>query len=316
MINAQVPRSWLRLWCRRGVAPAGGDRHGGGRSLGRARRRLSTAMPTAAGSRRRDCRRGGEVRHDGCAAARAKCAARPRPDRRRHGGDSTRHSAADVRKIADYYASRLDTAGIEAKGLAPIAGELAAIAAITDRRALADWLGRTVRLDDGTQPADRKPVGRCGCIRGSTIPYRYAAHLDAGRIWGWRRTRTILIPSPTAAAARAGLSRAYRPCAERSPVSTSPTPAPRACSISKSRSRGTHASPADTDDVFKTDNEWRRADFAARRRGSTGALISGRRDSIAAPNFVVWQPRAVIGGAKLVASSSRSMPGRTIWPST
>lgn len=57
---------------------------------------------------------------------------------------------ADIRKIADYYASRLDQAGIDARGFAPISGDLAAIAAIADRKALAIWLGRTTRLDDGT----------------------------------------------------------------------------------------------------------------------------------------------------------------------
>src|ERR1700712_4176457 len=48
------------------------------------------------------------------------------------------------RKIADYYLSRMDKTAINAKGLAPVAGDLAAISAIADRPALARWLGRTV----------------------------------------------------------------------------------------------------------------------------------------------------------------------------
>ncbi|HWD27599.1 MAG TPA: M13 family metallopeptidase N-terminal domain-containing protein, partial [Rhizomicrobium sp.] len=44
-------------------------------------------------------------------------------------------------KAGDYYASYLDTAAIEAKGLAPLKPDLAAIAAIHDRRSLSAYLG-------------------------------------------------------------------------------------------------------------------------------------------------------------------------------
>ncbi|HEY0438205.1 MAG TPA: M13 family peptidase, partial [Phenylobacterium sp.] len=48
------------------------------------------------------------------------------------------------RKVGDYYAGLLDEAGIEAKGLAPLTTDLAAIDAIGDRRALAAYLGATL----------------------------------------------------------------------------------------------------------------------------------------------------------------------------
>ncbi|MFX8043692.1 hypothetical protein ABTK79_19320, partial [Acinetobacter baumannii] len=53
----------------------------------------------------------------------------------------------DAQKIADYYRAYLDTGGIEARGLKPLAPELAAIAAINDRQALSRALGADLRAD-------------------------------------------------------------------------------------------------------------------------------------------------------------------------
>ena len=64
-------------------------------------------------------------------------------------GAAGRHPAAgtDQRRIADYYAAYLDTAGIEARGAAPLQPILQRINAIQDRRALSSALGATLRAD-------------------------------------------------------------------------------------------------------------------------------------------------------------------------
>ena len=54
---------------------------------------------------------------------------------------------SEERKIADYYASYMDEEGIEAKGLTPLRPTLDTIARISDRRALAAYLGGTLRAD-------------------------------------------------------------------------------------------------------------------------------------------------------------------------
>ena len=56
-------------------------------------------------------------------------------------------ASAETRKVADFYASFMDEAGIEAKGLTPLKPALEAIAAIADRRALARAIGGTIRAD-------------------------------------------------------------------------------------------------------------------------------------------------------------------------
>src|SRR5215475_1435919 len=54
---------------------------------------------------------------------------------------------SEARKVADYYASFMDEAGIEAKGAAPLKTDLAAVAAISDKKMLARVLGESLRAD-------------------------------------------------------------------------------------------------------------------------------------------------------------------------
>jgi putative endopeptidase len=56
-------------------------------------------------------------------------------------------SGSDERRIGDYYASYIDEAAIEAKGLEPARPFLQEIAGLADRRALAAWIGRNLRAD-------------------------------------------------------------------------------------------------------------------------------------------------------------------------
>src|SRR3546814_17360693 len=59
----------------------------------------------------------------------------------------------DQRRIADFYNAYLNTKAIEQRGLAPIQGELQAIAALKDKQQLATMLGR---------PAERRVGKECG----------------------------------------------------------------------------------------------------------------------------------------------------------
>ena len=57
------------------------------------------------------------------------------------------NASPDARKVGDFYASYMDEAGIESKGLAPLKPRLDAIAGIGDKRALARAIGETLRAD-------------------------------------------------------------------------------------------------------------------------------------------------------------------------
>jgi predicted metalloendopeptidase len=204
----------------------------------------------------------------------------------------------DVGKIADYYASRLDMAGIEARGLAPLSGDLAAIAAITDRRALATWLGRTLRLDDGTNTQTESLWG-IWIHQGFHDPYHEAAHLVQGGLS--LDQSAYLDATPDGAARRAQYRAHIANVLKLSGVDQAEARAQRVLELEIAIA-GTHASRADTDDVFKTDNDWRRADFVDKAPGLDWAAFFSAAGLPPATHFVVWQPRAVIGGARLVAT--------------
>jgi putative endopeptidase len=208
------------------------------------------------------------------------------------------------RKIADYYLSRTDQAAIDAKGLAPVAGDLAAISAIADRPALARWLGRTVRLDDGSNQQTESLFG-VWIHQGFHDPYRYAAHLVQGGL-GLADQDTYLDASADAVAKRAAYRARIAGVLKRAGFDRVDDRAAGVLDLEIAIAR-THASRADTDDVFKTDNVWHRADFAARAPGIDWDAYFGVAGLGPAPSFVVWQPGAVIGSAKLVATQPLEM---------
>ena len=52
-----------------------------------------------------------------------------------------------AQKVGDYYASFMDEDGIEAKGLTPLADEMATISAITNKTSLSAYLGTTLNTE-------------------------------------------------------------------------------------------------------------------------------------------------------------------------
>src|SRR6185436_11858356 len=56
-------------------------------------------------------------------------------------------AGSEARKVGDYYDTYMDEAAIEAKGLTPLQPSFDRIAAIKDRKALAEELGRNLSAD-------------------------------------------------------------------------------------------------------------------------------------------------------------------------
>ena len=54
---------------------------------------------------------------------------------------------SEMRKVSDFYASFMDQAGIEARGVTPLQPQLASISRISSKNELAEALGRTLRAD-------------------------------------------------------------------------------------------------------------------------------------------------------------------------
>jgi putative endopeptidase len=204
----------------------------------------------------------------------------------------------DVRKIGDYYVSRIDPAAIDAKGMSPLSGDLAVVPAIAARKALAAFLGRTLRLDDGSNSQTESLWG-VWVHQGFHDPDHYAAHFVQGGLG--LSLDDYLASTPDAAAHRALYQAHVASVLRLGGFDRPEIRAARVVDLEIAIAR-THASRADTDDVFKTDNDWRSADFPAKAPGMDWAAFFAAAGLAPATRFVVWQRQAVVGGAQLVAT--------------
>jgi putative endopeptidase len=204
-------------------------------------------------------------------------------------------SRGRARRIGDFYASWMDVAGIEAKGLQPLSGELAAIARIQDRRALATYLGASLRLDDGTNTQTDGLFG-VWIHQGFHDAAHYAPHLVQGGL-GLPDRQDYLGADP----AHRDLYRAH--VATMLKLAGLDQPDVRAARVLalEVAIAGTHAAPEHIADVLNTDNPWRRADFVTKAPGLDWAAWFKAAGLDGQDEVIVWQPSAVVGAAALVA---------------
>ncbi len=216
--------------------------------------------------------------------------------------DATRASDGEARRIGDYYAAFMDEAGIEARGVAPLQPQLQAIAGIGDRQALARALGASLRADvdllnathfytphlfglwvsvDLLQPDRNVPYLVQG---GLGMPDR-DFYLQGGRMAELRKAyegyvaRMLELSGDRAAAAKAARIVAL-----------------------ETRIARVHATQEETNDVEKGANAWTQSELAAKAPGLDWAAFLDAAGLSAQQDFIVWQPRAVAGLSRLVAS--------------
>ena len=216
--------------------------------------------------------------------------------------DAARAPKTDLQqKIGDYYASRLESGAIDARGLTPLAADLTAIAAIQDRQALAAWLGGHISLDDGTDSHVDSLFG-VWVHQGFHDPDHYVPHIVQGGLGLYDRG-PYLDPAPNSlhAAARQAYRAHVATVFKAAGFTDAEARAARVLALETEIAR-VHASADDTNDVFKTDNSWTRSDFDTRAPGLDWPVFFRAAGLDRQATFVVWQPGAVIGGAALVAS--------------
>lgn len=215
-------------------------------------------------------------------------------------GDAGHSRDAVEQKVGDYYASLADQGGIEAKGLAPLKDDLAAIAAIGDRTALSAYLGSRLRADvDGSV---QRTDGLFGLWvhQGFTDADRYYPHLLQGGL-GLQDREDYLDSSPKAVALRRDYQAHIAKVLTLAGVADAQAQAERILAF-ETRIAKTHASLADTQDPAKTNNLWKRADLAAKAPGMDwGAYLKAARLE-RQPLFMVWQPSAMSGISDMVAA--------------
>ena len=209
----------------------------------------------------------------------------------------------DARKIADTYATFMDEAAIEAKGLAPLKPAFDRIAAITDKAGLASALGETLRADvdvlNNTNLYTPNVLG-LWVAQDLDTPSKYAPFLLQGGL-GIPDRDYYLDPSPRMAEIR---TKYIAHITNMLALAGIPDPAATAGRVFglETKIASSHVSREDSEDVVKGNNHWAREDFPVKAPGLEWDRYFEAAGLAVQPSFVVWQPGAVTGLAALVAS--------------
>ncbi|HEX8812026.1 MAG TPA: M13 family peptidase, partial [Terracidiphilus sp.] len=107
-----------------------------------------------------------------------------------------------AQKVGDYYASFMDEDGIDAKGLTPLADEMARISAITNRASLSAYLGTTLNTEVDGLTANADHIFGVWVNQSFTDSNHYVFHLLQGGL-GMPDRDDYIDQSPKMAALRA-----------------------------------------------------------------------------------------------------------------
>ena len=212
---------------------------------------------------------------------------------------------SDAQKVGDYYASFMDEAGIEAKGITPLQPMFAKIAAIGDRTALARYLGEGLRADIDILNATNLYTDNLFGLWVSPSfqdPTRYSPFLFQGGLGmpdreyylsdadAMKKARTAYLAHITGLLKLAGIADAEAKASGIMALETK---------IAQS-----HASRSESGDIQKGNNLWARADFTAKAPGLDWNAYFAAAGLDKHKTYIVWQPGAVKGCSALVASES------------
>jgi len=210
---------------------------------------------------------------------------------------------SDAQKVGDYYASYMDEAGIEAKGLTPLKGDFDAVNAITDKASLSRYLGTTLRADvDALNATDLFSDNILGMWvqQGFEDPEHNWPYLIQGGLEMPDRDY-YLSDSPKMADLRTKYQAHIANMLKLAGIADADARAARIFALETAIAK-THVSREDSEDVHKANNPWTRADFATKAPGLDWDVYFGAAGLSQQQNFIVWQPSAVTGISALVAS--------------
>ena len=207
-----------------------------------------------------------------------------------------------AQKVGAYYSSFMDEEAIEAKGLEPLAGEMARISAITDRASLSTYLGSTLNTEVDGLTSNADHIFGVWVNQGFEDSQRCLFHLWQGGL-GMPDRDAYLDPSPKMAELRAQYQTHIAAMLKLASAADSETKAARILSL-EVRIAQAHAPDSDAADVFKQNNPWKRADFDAKAPGIDWNAYFKSAGVAEQPEFIVWQPSAVIGTSALVGNEA------------
>ena len=211
------------------------------------------------------------------------------------------NASPDARKVGDFYASYMDEAGIESRGLAPLKPRLDAIAAIADKRALARAIGETLRADvDPLNATNFQTEHLLGVFvaQGLNDPDHNVPYLLQGGL-GLPDRDYYVSPSPKMASLRAEYKRHVTAILTLAGFSGSQARATRIVDL-ETKIAKVHATRVESANVTLA-QPWQKDALAAKAPGIDWSALLEAAGLNDAQTFIVWHPSAVKGLSALVA---------------
>ena len=211
------------------------------------------------------------------------------------------NATPDARKVGDFYASYMDEAGIETKGLTPLKARLDAIAAIPDKRALARAIGETLRADvDPLNATNFQTEHLLGVFvaQGLNDPEHNVPYLLQGGL-GMPDRDYYVSSSPKMAALRAEYKRHVTAILTLAGFNGAPARAARIVDLETKIAKA-HATRVESANVTLA-QPWQRDALATKAPGIDWPVLLEAAGLNDASTFIVWHPSAVKGLSALVA---------------
>lgn len=208
-------------------------------------------------------------------------------------------TSAAAKRVGDYFVAQLDTAAIEAKGMAPIQPLLGRIAAIDSTRSLSHFLGTTLRIDvDPVNFAAFESENLFGLWVGPGLhdpthhmPYLLQGGLGLPQREMYRDTATVEEYRKYVAGSL-----------DKAGIADARVKADRIIAL-ETRIAAAHASRKASADLGRASQVWRRADFAARAKGLDWDAFFAGAGMPRQKTFGAWQPDAIKALSALAAST-------------
>jgi putative endopeptidase len=211
----------------------------------------------------------------------------------------------EARKVADCFASFMDEAAIEAKGITPLAPDLGRITALKTKADLARELGQSLRADvDALNATDMHTDRLFGLwvSPGFDTPERNIPYLLQGGL-GLPDRDYYLKDDARMKEVRARYRAHVAKVLGLAGIADAEAKAARVLALELEIAK-VHVSREDSGQVLKANNPWKRADFAKRAPGLDWATFFRAAGLEREETIMVWQPSAFTGLSALVASRS------------
>jgi putative endopeptidase len=213
----------------------------------------------------------------------------------------TASEGSEERKIGDYYASYIDEAAIEAKGLAPLREQLAAIAAIGDARALATYIGGSLRADVDALNSTNFYTDRLFGIwvtQNLNDPAHPVPYILQGGL-GMPDRDYYVQPGARMDGNRSAYRAHIAAMLKLAAIADADAKAARIFDLER-RIADVHATRTESVEVSKANNPWPREAFTRRAPGLDWVAVFRAAHLDQADTIIVWHPGAIRGIAALV----------------